>query len=383
MSWKDRLQEIPYTIVTGDGKEWFPQFTKSIVELTFNTRDFLYVDERGTYVKRKEAQGESFPIEFLFEGDDHVETFLAFKESSKDNRSWTLKSPYFDDIIVQPISLRFENVYNITTVTGQVKETLPVQLPEDQLDLTNDIEESIVAVNNNVISSVQPSSVANTKTSINAIETNYNSLPNTNEQVTALKDKVRECVNFATSVLEKPVQFNDSVKALIRFPLDVENETKTSLLNCQNAINDLVLLASTDPGLFDLHSTVLLTSSMELAIKGNYNTRQEVVDSQNILVSMYETQRDAFESNVYEPNNIAGFDLSVILAKTLGRLNEIAFNAKQERSIIAEYDASPIIFCHRFYGTSDKNLERFIRENNLTLDEHIQIKQGRELVYYV
>jgi hypothetical protein len=383
MDWKERIDSIEFTIITGDGREFKPRMISSVMELVFNTRDFMYLDQQGTYVARKEAQSEVFPLEFWFIGDSHVDDMQQFWKSSLDKRSWVLKSPFFDEINVQVSALKFEPFFNRTIITGQAKRTLPEQLPETKKDLTNDIKQSIISVDNNVIANIEVTNIVSAESSIGTINTNFNKLPNTNNDVVALKDKVRDCTNSLNSVLEKPVQFNESLKALLKFPLDVRNEINTSLNSCLDAINELLNIASTDISLFDLHSTILITSSLELSIDANYNTRNEVNNAQSLLVQMYELQRGTFEQYEYEQDNSNVFELSVILAKTLGRLNEIAFNAKQERRIIADKNASPILYCHKYYGTSDDNLERFIRENNLDLDEYLEISQGRELVYFV
>lgn len=382
-TWKERLADVPFTITTGDGKQYTPQMTQSVVELTFNSRDFLYLNIDGTYVGRKNAQGEVFPLEFWFTGDDHIDTLQAFLLSTKDNRAWTISHPFYDELTVQVSGLRAVSNFNQTIVTAMTRATLPKQLPEDNQDLSKDIENLSIEIEDSVVNSIEPNSVVNSQSVITSIGTNYSSLPNSAENVVTLKDKVRTVTGVVTQVLDYPVQFNDSLKALLKFPLDVETEVRSSLNSCKAAILDLVSLASTDPGLFDLNSTILITSSMNLAIAGSYNNISEVIEVQSILVDMYETQRETFESIEYEPENEKTFSTSVILAKSLGRLNQIAFSAKQERIVNADRDGSPILFCHRYYGTSDDNLERFIRENNLTIDEHLQIKQGRELVYYV
>lgn len=279
--------------------------------------------------------------------------------------------------------MRFESQFGQTVVSGLVKHTLPNQLPDQQQDLTKDIKNATIEIDQEVVSNVEAINVTTSTLSINVIATNYDNLPNTQEGVVFLKDKVRDATNLATQILSKPVEFNESLKALIKFPYEIAGEVKSSILSCKNALIELVSLAESDIGLFDLNSTILLTSSMEIAIDANYKYRGEVSEVQSLIVEMYELQRTTFEDNKYEAESNNVLSLSIILSKTLGRLNEIAFNSKQEIIVKNNYSASPIIFCHEYYGTSDDAFDRFCDENKLTVDERILISSGKELVYYV
>lgn len=383
MKWKDRLRDIIFTIKTGDGKIYTPQITRSVVELAFNTRDFMYLNQKGTYVARKEAKGEVFPIEFWFSGDDHVEQFTAFKESSKDKRAWIVSHPFYDEILVHPTQLRFESYFGQTVVTGTLKHTLPEKLPEKTKDLEQDVKNTNIQIEQNVINNVAAESVSASQDSIISIATDYNNLPNSNEDSVALKNLARDATNTAAQLLQKPVEFNYSLVALIKFPLAVANETKVNVKACENAILNLIKLAATDVNLFDIHSSAFFTSATDIAITGKYETRDDVVSTQKTIINIFVIQRDTFEAYDYEQDSNKAFDMYLNLSKTIERLNEIAFNAKQERKEKADKTASPIVFCHQYYGTSDESWEKFKMENKLTIDEHLLIRQGRELVYYV
>jgi len=70
---------------------------------------------------------------------------------------------------------------------------------------------------------------------------------------------------------------------------------------------------------------------------------------------------------------------------TLSNLFAIALNAKQERSIVLEEDNNLVNLTHRFYGldAADENIDEFILNNNIGISEHLLIKKGRILRYYV
>jgi hypothetical protein len=69
----------------------------------------------------------------------------------------------------------------------------------------------------------------------------------------------------------------------------------------------------------------------------------------------------------------------------LSQLFVIAVGAQQQRRYVLSVDSNPIILSHRFYGPSedDSNLDRFISQNNIGINEILQLKKGREVIYYV
>jgi hypothetical protein len=73
-----------------------------------------------------------------------------------------------------------------------------------------------------------------------------------------------------------------------------------------------------------------------------------------------------------------------LFTNTLGALEVIGLDAKTEFEIDLLEDSDPINLVNQFYGTSsDDNLENFITANKLSLVEHLWIKKGRRVKYYV
>jgi hypothetical protein len=91
------------------------------------------------------------------------------------------------------------------------------------------------------------------------------------------------------------------------------------------------------------------------------------------------------EVDTFTPDDDVNRLLDDAMVVAQGNLFDFAFNAKQERVLQIEADSNPISLAHRFYGLDeeDENLSFFIDTNALSLDELIQIKAGRRVVYYV
>jgi hypothetical protein len=127
---------------------------------------------------------------------------------------------------------------------------------------------------------------------------------------------------------------------------------------------------------------------------GDYQTANEVVESidsillswnsyLNMLDILQTSTNDTVGSYVPDFNSLQG--LIGLVNFGTANLIGIALNASSERSLILESDSNAIILAHRFYGLSDgdKELNRFINQNNLSVMELLEIKKGKRVVYYV
>jgi hypothetical protein len=75
--------------------------------------------------------------------------------------------------------------------------------------------------------------------------------------------------------------------------------------------------------------------------------------------------------------------LQEAVALITGVLVELSFTLKQERRIILDRNRTIIDLVAEFYGSIDDQLDFFIRTNELTGSEIIEVPKGREIVYYV
>ena len=94
---------------------------------------------------------------------------------------------------------------------------------------------------------------------------------------------------------------------------------------------------------------------------------------------------DSDELDSYVPDNQAMQLISSLVNFTLSNLFIIALNAKQERSIVLEADSNLINLAHRFYSLDldDENIDELILNNNIGINEHLLVKKGRIIRYYV
>ena len=91
MSWIEKINS-GIVITCGDGKRYEPHYILAEKSVEYNVAEFDFVNIEGTLVKRSKPRGRRFPIELLFQGDNHLDVADAFEMSAKDDRPWNIVS---------------------------------------------------------------------------------------------------------------------------------------------------------------------------------------------------------------------------------------------------------------------------------------------------
>lgn len=383
MDYQQRLKSIKFSITTGDGVKHSPLMLDSSIELNFNTREFLYLGQAGSYIGREEAGDRALPLSFYFEGNNHVEDMQAFMRSTDDKRPWKITHPFYDNIIVQPVGkLVLTSKFGQTWGEVTVKITLPEQLPAVNPDITASATVQKDAIDTAVVESAAPGNPSVAKKQVSGIATNYNLLPNTNASIVALKDKVRTATSLAQSALSKPQEFAESMRDLISFPFQIVGELRTSIDSLERSFNELFALADTDIRLFESMSSLMMTTASAFAPNATYENVSDVEQMKALIERIYQARILAFDSNGYKPDSETELKIDILTQSVLGQLSEKALGANQEYVVFADIDAAPQVYASRFYGDADNGLTRFIDENKIGGTELLQIRTGRRLVYY-
>lgn len=397
MSWLDKINNVVLEVTTGDGKKYTPKWLNAVKNVNYNTEGADPVDIEGTDVSRGAVSGAQYPVEFYFEGDDHLDTFKAFEISAKDRRSWTIKHPYYDDIRVHPLTLSFDNsVHNITKITGTVWETILDEFPQETLFITKEVailkEDTYAAsIDSFEEDFIDPEAgaIASATDSVNAIDTSFSKLPAIPSEVTDLKNLVRTASGVASNVLNEPVSFIAETQALIDFPFKITQNISSKINAIKNSVSDLAsrLLGdnlTNDSGkMFEAFAFSSVVASCQNAVTASYPDRKSVVSIIDLIIGINDLVNISFEDNLYVPNDNTALIVDNTVQLTVSELQNIAFEAKQERSIILEKDSNMVLLAHRLYGPGDDNLDLFIENNGILLNEFLGIKKGRTILYYV
>lgn len=397
MNWLDRINDIELEIITGDGQSFKPLWKEARKNVKYNTEGFDFVGVEGTYVERKKQSGNQFPVLFYFQGEDCIEQARKFEYAARDSRAWTIIHPIYDSILVQPLSLEFDNsVLNISKITGIVWETINWKYPLHELNvkitivrIKKDIDIRNAEVFENNIDITSPDLTDDALLSCDIIGKSYEILTNVFEKVNILKDLLRSASAAAQNILSLPLYFMQQIQNLINFPFLIKQNIEfkiNQVIDNYNDLKDVIVGVNDNNELYAAYSFSLLSTICQIAASPedvDYNTRQDVLNTIDKIIILNNDIINTFDDISYQPDANLSLQLDRIVNTTVANLYDIAWNARQERSFILEKDNNIVNLAYKYFGKGDENLQKFIDVNILTKDELLQINKGRKLIYYV
>lgn len=406
MSWIEKIK-LPLNITCGDGRSFTVLWRNASRSREYNIAEFEFPELEGTLVKRGTPKGFRYNIEFYIQGENHLDDSATFERSARDKRPWVISHPLYGNIIVQPISLTFDNSQmNVTTITGQVVETIQDDAPKISIPPADYIklqEESIQDTFTNSYDVIPDGSDINVMTqnndrlykrSINLIpvtvdvESYFNLFNKSNSlildattepllAIRGIQNFIRQPAFFALSVSQRLKIFQAQYDVLRATYIGTSLRTRKK--NYENNTGVLIAAAAT---------------STATPQEGDYGNANDVLNSIDPVLAMYNQYIEDLDDmqtdngggpDSFIPDANSLISLNNIVNYTVSNLINIALNSKQERKYLCEDDTNLIELTHRFYGLDegDENLDSMIRNNNIGLSEMLQIKKGREIIYYV
>jgi hypothetical protein len=353
------------------------------------------------------------PVDFSFENNDHLEVCAAFEKSADDPRPWIMIHPYYGRITVQPSSLEIDNSkMNVSEIKTEVIETILQDYPKTAVvpadKIKNNVEEcnaSLGAASIEKINSigVKPLTISKTSAFINKSNSKVSKLLSTtadSETYINKLNKLKASVNsFSTAPADVITQTIDILRTTAELPLSVTDKLTSYTAMISDAENSFLLgtVSLADKFLYmsnvgSIISAMCLSVSRPLAT--DYSNRVDVLNTIDTLLDANTTYIQTLDGiqtanggsiDSFVPDATALFQLNQLLNYTISNLFNIALDAKQERSIILEEDSNWIILAHRFYGlkSDDSTIEQMIRNNGGGLNELLQVRKNRKIVYYI
>jgi len=408
MSWLEDIQS-DLIITTGDGETYTPQWINATKNKEFNIAEFDFPNIPGTLVRKSAPRGRRYSLEIYFQGDDHLDVAAAFDESSNDSRAWTLDHPFYGLIIVQPISLSFDNTQqNVTKITGTIVETitdLAPQTSEDPRDkIENDSEELNEILAASFVNDVDPSSsdvqlmtsnLDNYHAAVNTeiIDSNdaekyFNLFTTASSAILNASSEPLAAINAMQAVINAPALFIDSAKNRVNMMVGQFNRL---LLTFDNIIDQ------SEKKIYENNGAAILSGMSRSAAtpdEFDYNNRDDVFLTIEILIDNYNKlikDLDSLQTDnggsptSYIPDADSILALDDLVKFAVSRLYDIALNASQERIVILEDDSNVVNLTHRFYGLDvlDENIDTFIQNNDIGLSELLLVKKDRTIRYYI
>ena len=166
----------------------------------------------------------------------------------------------------------------------------------------------------------------------------------------------------------------ESLYSLLAFVIEVEDNIVSKIKKLSSIFDGLKNIG--DVSIFEPTASAILTVATELAMNTNYEKRSDVADTATETENIHDSMNDYYEDNNIIPNYEMALAMDFMTNVTIGNLYKVGMSAKQERVIILENDSNPILLSHRFYGFSDDALDKFIEENNISMNEMFIVKKG-------
>ena len=404
MAWKERLENIKFTIKTGDGSVYYPLWRDSVKSTKLNFAKYDFINVRGSFIDRKESESGSFPLNFYFTGEDNLDQAKAFENSAKDKRLWTITHPFYGTLSGHPTNIeRNDNSFGNTEINVLFWESIADDYPEDSDSIPDEVEDRVVRLNSlgiqNYVSKAQPQTgdINDLKSSIEISAARFEPDKFSFNDYRALKNKALGDLNLliqetlvaistAQLVLSEPANFErnirnkiDSVKSAydeVKSTINQENRQSKYYFESQAATLIANLAKSSVNPLLDDYILRSDIESVNSELFGLYNDYLATIDANQIPLENINDE--------YSPDIDLQSSLIDLVTYTSQSLFVLSFDARQERSVILEKDSNLIVLTHRFLGlSSDENLETFKRINNMGLSETYRIKKGRLITYYI
>lgn len=410
MSWLDKIKN-ELIIKTGDGREFKPLWMKATKEKEFNIAQFEFPDVEGSLVHRTTPKGVVFSLELYFQGEDHLDDAEEFWNASDDPRPWVMTHPYYGQIVGHPTGLKLDNEpYNVTKISGTFIETITEDNPKVSIDPKDKISNDKILMDETFAVAFASGTPPDTNDII-TMQKNNTDLYGIGSKRLKLTIDAEQYFNLFNEAQTKIVSATAEPLAAMRALQNVINYPALFTANIQTRLETLVdqfellresignITGASGKRIYEnngasLISAMALTSSTPQEGDNDYGNRDDVYKVIDNVLNSYNT----FLSDLDELQTETGGDLdsyipdadsmnalNALVNFTLSNLFAIALNSRQERTLILEDDSNVVMLTHRFYGLDqqDVNIDEFMRNNNIGLNEILEVKKGRTIKYYI
>ena len=414
MGWVEKIS-TELVIITGDEKRYRPNWVNAVKEIEYNISEFTFPNVSGSLVKKNLPRGARYAIEIFFQGDDNLEIAESFRESSEDPRHWHILHPYYGNIRVQPSRLKFDNTkHNVTKITGTLISTIPGIFPRGEIIPQDLIDENKAATDTTIADAYAVNNPSPSGTDINqmnlvvdALGVSTNAIISDDDDSANFNNSLRAAKAAITDATSEPLNAIRETQNVINFPILIGQSIKLrvdTLISQFNTLIDQVINVGTSviPRSSKVYfetvaSTMMGAISTAVSTSedpDDFGNRKDVDNIVEQILAVYNLYIDtlddlqtetATDTDSFVPDSDSVTEVNALVNFTLSNLFDISLEARQERVIILEQDSNLILLTHRFYGLDeeDENINEFIRNNNIGIIEHLSIKKGREITYFV
>lgn len=405
MSWEDKLNNIRFRIITGDGRSFNPLWINGESSVEFNTKKYEFIDVKGSMIERKQPMATKYPLTFFFQGEDNVEQASAFLKSAADPRPWEVTHPFYGAILGQPLSIgRVDDSYNVTKFVVDFWETITEDYPNSTVSAKDIITSKVEVVNTlgiaNYESGAKPvaADISTIKENSTDIAAKFDRIQ-TQDTFTTYKNAVSQAVKSADNLIASPGEVISANQALIMLPstYDIPVVKRINAIYLAYLELKAVITGRNDKYYFESQAATAIAALSQASVnpqEEDYISRDQVNQSSEVVLLAYQDYLDTIDlaqvdrydtENEWAPDPRLQQALYDLVTDTIGNLYQLAFGAKQERIVEVQDDTNLFLLTHRYMGLDpdDKNLETFRAINNIRNNELFRIRKGRKIKYFV
>lgn len=403
MAWTDRLRDAAYTSPSGVRLTFDYEATSETFEQLGGA--FNFPDAKGTYVQPLGASGRRYPLRLILWGADYDTAAAAWMNALQESGVGTLEHPAYGRKTVVPtgsVTRRDEFVRGAGQAVIEVAffETtgLVYPAPQDTGDLAAALSAAGDAQAANLAASGALDSVSDQVDFQSRFNAAVNAASGTLRPIAgAVASAERQFIAIESSI-------NRGIDVLIGDPLTMAYQVQQLLqapaLAIQgvgdrlSAYNDLLTSFLSDAperktALYnsDTWATGTLSASVLAASNTRFTRRPEAIAAAEQVLEAAEAvaawRDDNFAALEVVDEGGVWQSLQELVALSAGALVSLSFGLASERTITLTSDRTIVDLAYELYGSVDDRLDVLINDNNLSGDEIIEIKRGRQVTYYV
>lgn len=422
MSWEDRLLEAAVTSKSGTRLTFDYEDVRKSVEKKGTA--FGFADADGTFIQERGHTGRQFPLRVFLSGEDYDLKANAFDALLLESGTMKLEHPIYGTVDVVPfgpITRRddLKTAANQAVIEVTFWETTGLLFPSSQSDPGSSVLSAVSEYSDAI--SEEFADVISLDTTIQGVtlENQYLALLDAAQgglqAIADVQDDVRtqfnaivDSVNTGIDILiSQPLTLAFQTAQLIQAPARALAAIEARL----NAYRDLAesifsdgsAAASSNPQTAsnafhtkDLYVSTYVSGAVLSTVNNQFITKTEALEAAQFVLQLMDEvtvwRDDSFAAlaDLTDTTTAAQLDtgtsyqqLQEAVALAAGFLVEISFSLKQERRIVLDRNRTFVDLCAELYGETDEIYDFFISSNNLSGDEYLEIKRGREIVYYV
>lgn len=404
MSWINNIENIKFSITTGDGKTFFPLWKTGQKSKNYNTTIFDFIDVPKSLVERKKPQSNKHPLVFWFEGENCIEQSNEFELSADDSRIWTITHPYYGTLRGQPMSIsRNDENFNISEISVEFWESIEVDYPNSNFSVKDN-----TSVKKDAVLKAGADSYASKGDFKNTdIQKNKESNILTNKAFEGLQtDETNadyqnifsEAQKASDNLLTNANKAITAAQRIADYPSLLEASIKLKIQAYENAYNNLskVFESIADKLFFESQGSAIVSSMSNASVNPNetdYVIVSEIESTVSSIVKVYNSYLLVLDQqsigqydldNSWQPDPIVQSDLYDLITYTIANLFDLGFGSQREKIVYTDSDTNIILLTHRYLGlASDENIETFRSINGIKNRELFKIPKGRKITYYV